>query len=161
MIVSVSTVSADTVVEVLIYTGKIAVTTQNDIATTYAIPQEVKTIPTNTIVECIDGVAILKVGEVQVVMETKDKLQLASTGAEGKVNMVCLSGEIEALWGEDFYRIAGGQSLGLSSEGTPIGEIAGGKDSPIRAKIGSRAKLSTPNILPDDPEEPLYTSPHF
>jgi hypothetical protein len=65
------------------------------------------------------------------------------------------------LWGEDFYRIAGGQSLGLSSEGTPIGEVAGGKDSPIRAKIGSRAKLSTPNILPDDPEEPLYTSPHF
>ncbi|MGA1843454.1 MAG: hypothetical protein ACMUIS_02700 [bacterium] len=161
MVVSFSTVSADTGVEVLIYTGKIAVTTQNDIATTYAIPQEVKTIPTNTVVECIDGVAILKVGEVQVVMEAKDKLKLASTGNAGRVDMVCMSGEIEAVWGEDFYRIAHGQSLGLNSEGTPISEVAGGKDSPIRAKIGSRAKLSADPIMDNDPEEPVYTSPHF
>ena len=160
MILSFHTASADSGVEVLIYTGKIAVTSQNDVSTTYSIPQEIKALPDNTVVECIDGVAILKVGEVQVVMEARDKLQVSVNTETGKMDMVCLVGEIEALYGESFYKMAIGQTLALNNQGIPVVEAAEGGQTPTRIEI--RAKLSAPQaIMDNDPEEPIYTSPHF
>lgn len=159
MILSFNTASADLGVEVLIYTGKIAVTSQNDVSTTYIIPQEIKALSDNTIVECIDGIAILKVGEVQVVMEVKDKLRVSFNSETGKMEMVCLIGEIEALYGESLFKMAIGQTLALNSQGIPVVEAAEGGLTPTR--IGIRAKLSTEQPIMDDPEEPIYTSPGF
>jgi hypothetical protein len=158
MVLSFSYVSAATSVEVLIYTGKISVTSQNDNSTTYAMPQKLTGLPTNTIIECIDGMAIFKVGEVQVVLGESDKLQLSSTDDSEKVNMICLSGEIEALCGEDFFKMDQGQKLGLTNEGMPIIEKAKGIDAP---KLGTRGKLSSPAIMSSDPDEAQYTSPHI
>ena len=158
MVFAFSMASADTGVEILIYTGKIAVTSQNQATTTYTIPQEVTALSTDTIIEVIDGVAILKVGEVQVVMESTDKLQVIKKGET--VDMVCLSGDVEALYGDDLFKMALGQTLALDSQGTPAVETAKTGDTKIRPEIG-RAKLSSPAVMTADPEEPKYTSPSF
>ncbi len=155
---SFSSASAQISVEVLIYTGKISVTSQNDASTTYAMPQEVTKLPTNTIIECIDGVAIFKIGEVQVVLEAGDKLQVTSIGEKEKINMICISGEIEAMWGEDFFKLDQEEVLGLSNEGIPIIDQAEGIDAP---ESGASIKKSSPAIVPPDPDETLYTSTHL
>jgi hypothetical protein len=156
--ISYSAVSAQISVEVLIYTGKISVTSQNEVSTTYAIPQEVTELPTNTILECIDGVAIFKIGEVQVVLEASDKLQLSSVGETEKFSMICISGEIEAMWGEDFFKLDQGQTLGLNSEGIPIIDQADGVNAPL---FDTRNEQSSPAIIPPDPDEAIYTSTHL
>ncbi|MGA1839745.1 MAG: hypothetical protein ACMUIU_03885 [bacterium] len=151
-------VSAQIGVEVLIYTGKISVTSNNEISTIYTMPQEVKDLPANTIIECIDGVAIFKIGEVQVVLETGDKLQLLSMEDKEKVNMICISGEIEAMWGEEFFKLTQEQILGLSSEGKPLIDQAEGIVFP---ESGARSKQTPSAITPPDPDEAIYTSSHL
>lgn len=153
-----SAVSAQISVEVLIYTGKISVASQNEASTTYAIPQEITKLPTNTILECIDGVAIFKIGDVQVVLQASDKLQISSIGKTENFSMICISGEIEAMWGEDFFKLDQGETLELSSEGIPIIEQVGGVDSPL---FDNRNKQSSPAIIPPDPDESIYTSTYF
>ena len=153
-------VSAQISVDVLIYTGKISLTTKNDneVSTTYTMPQEVTELPANTIIECIDGVAIFKIGKVQVVLEEGDKLQLLSTEYKETVNIICLSGEIEAMWGEEFFKLVKEQILGLSSEGIPVFDQA---DGVVSSESGDQNKQTPAVITPPDPDKALYTSSHL
>lgn len=156
--VSYSAAFAHVGVEVLIYTGKISVSSKNEVSTTYATPQEVTELPVNTIMECIDGVAIFKIGEVQVVLEAGDKLLLSSTGETEQFSIICLSGEIEAIWGDEFVKLDQEQKLGLSSEGIPIIDQANGIDI---QESGIQSKQSSPVIIPPDPDDVIYTSTHL
>ncbi|MGA1863505.1 MAG: hypothetical protein ACMUHX_00425 [bacterium] len=151
-------VSAQIGVEVLIYTGKISVTSKNETSTIYTMPQEVTDLHANTIIECIDGVAIFRIGEVQVVLEAGDKLQLSSTEDKKKFNMICISGEIEAMWREEFFKLSRAQVLCLSSEGIPVIDQAEGIVSPESV---AKSKQTPSAITPPDPDEAIYTSSHL
>lgn len=153
-------VSAQISVDVLIYTGKISLTTknENEISTTYTMPQEVTELPANTIIECIDGVAIFRIGKVQLVLEAGDKFQLLSTEYKKTVNIICLSGEIKAMWGEEFFKLVKEQILGLSSEGIPVFDQSEGFVSP---ELGDSNRQTPAVITPPDPDKALYTSSHL
>lgn len=162
IVLSISDVSANTGAEVLIYTGKIAVTTPNEVLRTYTMPQELTTIPVNSTTECIDGIAILKIGEVQIILEATDKVKISSQQGTEKVNIVCLNGEIEAIWGEDMFKIANSQTLALSNHGTPIIETADSAETPVRIRV-TRNKLAAEKLFDpsEEPAEWLHATPHF
>jgi hypothetical protein len=159
-VLSFSTVSASTDIEVLLYTGTFTATNQKNISKTYTIPEVVTQLPDNVVVKCIDGIVVLKIGEVQVIMEAEDKLQLASPGKIGKTDIICLSGEIETLWEKDAFKISPGQTMALNSQGAPTAEKTEGDKAPVRIK-NARSKLSESPILPSDLDTPEDISPYY
>ncbi|MBN2374271.1 hypothetical protein JXL19_10845 [bacterium] len=154
--ISLSTASANTAAEMLIYTGKVAVTDPGNITTTYKMPQDLTEIPAGSTLECLDGIAILKFGEVQVIMEKGDKVLLTLQNDTNKADVICLAGEIEAIWGKDQFKIANGQTLALNSQGTPVVGTETIIDTPAKTDPAPRAKLSTTSPLMPDPVDLVH-----
>jgi len=166
ILIASSGISAASRVEVLFYTGKVVVTSKNNRTKTYTMPQPLTELPLDTTVECVDGVAILNVGEVQVSMGRKDKLKLFPKG-KGKMEIVCLSGDVKALFAEKFFKIDKGKKMEISNKGMPVAvndvneETEEQEEVPIREILVEQITQTPTITLDDEPEEDIYTSPHY
>lgn len=160
LLLSGTTVWADTNVKILIYTGKIEIINNAGMATTYSMPQEIAEISADSIAKCIDGVAIFEVEDVKIMLEATESVKFSENTETGKVEVTCLNGEVQAIKGDEKVVLSKDQKLAWNLSNINI--LKQGSTAEVQILSQPRAKISSPYFVPqeEEPTELPHASPY-